>query len=151
MADLFWIQSGTAKAVVEGAEERDRFTLLHGWSEATEPADGDFVWMAHPDDDIAKPGLVAWAARAYWQGIGWQPAAPPEPVNPAVDPVLTDARDTEPPDGTVDVVKSWVGGDPVRAEAALKAERARETPRVSLVGALEQQMSAAPPAHENKE
>lgn len=146
-----WIQSSTGKAVVDGSDERDRFVRLHGWVDASEPADGDFVWMSHPDDGIANPGLVPWAARDYWQGIGWQPSAPPEPVNPAVDPVLTDTRAAEPPDGTVADVQAWVGDDPRRAEAALKAEQKRDTPRSTLVGALEQQTSAAPAAPKNEE
>lgn len=87
----YWLAGPTGeKAVVEGDAERDRFSP-HGWKESTAPADGDFVWMSHPDTQ--KPGLIAWGAREYWQGVGWQPSAPPEPVNPAIDPTLVDASE----------------------------------------------------------
>jgi hypothetical protein len=85
----YWLAGPTGeKAVVEGGAERDRL-FPHGWRETAAPTDGDFVWMSHPE--VEKPGLLPWAAREYWQGIGWAPSAPPEPVNPALDPVLTDA------------------------------------------------------------
>lgn len=86
----YWLAGPNAeKAVVEGTAERDRL-FPHGWRETSEPVDGDFVWMSHPDPDIGNPGLLPWSAREYWQGIGWEPSAPPEPVNPALDPVLND-------------------------------------------------------------
>lgn len=98
MSDTIWIRNLTGEKAVIPAADRDRWKL-HGWTEADEPVDGDFVWMEHPDDGIAKPGPIPWAARDYWLGVGWAPSAPPEPVNPALDPVLNDnAARAEPSD-----------------------------------------------------
>lgn len=151
--DALWVSDQSGSKATIPAADRDHWKL-HGWTASDEPADGDFVWMEHPDDGIARPGLVAYAARDYWQGIGWQPSAPPEPVNPTRDPALTDAGAVtagQPPDGTVEDVKQWVGDDPRRAEAALKAEQKRDAPRSTLIGALEQQTSAAPAAPKDEE
>lgn len=85
VADI-WIRdlSGT-KALVADADE----WTPRGWSVTTEPVDGDFVWMSHPD--IAVPGNpIAWGARDYWMGRDWAPSAPPPPVDPTRDPALVD-------------------------------------------------------------
>lgn len=46
------------------------------------------------------------------------------------------------PDGNVDEVLDWVGADKVRAQRALEAEQAKATPRVTLVDALEDQLTS---------
>lgn len=154
-----WVKNlAGEKALVDDAD-RDRWKL-HGWTEADEPTDREFVWMEHADDGVTQPGLVPWGARDYWQGIGWEPSAPPEPVNPTRDPVLTDAgvrAAEQPPDGTVAEVTEWVGDDPARADAALGAEKRRDTPRTTLVDALARvgqsdvTQSSAAPAAPNRE
>lgn len=158
MSDTIWIRNLTGEKAVIPAGDRDRWKL-HGWTEADEPVDGDFVWMEHPDGGIAKPGLIPWSARDYWLGIDWAPSAPPEPVNPALDPTLNDnaARAADaPPEGTVTQVAEWVGSDAGRARQALKTERERGTPRSTLVEALERvvndsETSEAAPAAPSKE
>ena len=56
---------------------------------------------------------------------------------------MTDT-DTTVPEGTIAEVTAWVGGDPARAAVALDAEQASDSPRKSLVAALDQ--IANPPA-----
>lgn len=76
----YWMTDGYgAKALIEGADQRDRWVPL-GWSETGEPVAGERVWMRHPD--IAVPALFAAEAVHLWQQKGWEPAAPPEPVSP---------------------------------------------------------------------
>ena len=152
MADeTLWMRDLTGNKAFIPAADRDRWTA-HGWAETVPPAHGEFVWMAK--DDLIHPGLIPWGARDYWQGIGFRPSPPPEPVNPTRDPALTSARVQEsgPPDGTVDEVLAWVGNDRQRAEQARAAEQQRDKPRTTLVDALgkagqpEQDTSAAPAA-----
>lgn len=42
-----------------------------------------------------------------------------------------------PPDGTVQETLDWVGSDPAKAQEALNAEQAKESPRATLVDALD--------------
>lgn len=130
------------KALIDDGDEQ-MWTRLHGWSETAEPAGNQQVWMSHPD--VSAPGLVSWGARAYWEGIGWAPSAPPPAYNPTKDPTLTDtatmAQQT-PPDGTVAEVTEWVAGDPGRARAALAAEERRDNPRSTLTDSLQRTASA---------
>jgi hypothetical protein len=88
-----WVRDlGGNKALVADAD-LDHWRM-HGWTEAGEPTDRESVWWHK--DDVDQPGLIAWGARAYWQGIGWMPGAPPAPVNPTRDPVLTDVPEKPP-------------------------------------------------------
>lgn len=59
--------------------------------------------------------------------------APPSPVE--VDPI--EPEPLEVPDGSAKDIRAWVDGDPARAAAALAAERARPTPRTTLIAELE--------------
>jgi hypothetical protein len=69
-----------------------------------------------------------------------EPAAPPQPPastdtdsggGPASD---GEPQDEEPPvDGTIDTLMTWVGDSPERAAAALAAEQAKDSPRVTAV------------------
>lgn len=92
----YWVANLAGdKALVTGADERDRWSL-HGWSDADEPGD-DFrgnVWLRDPESGNAAP--IAWAAREYWLGRGRVPSPPDEPVNPTRDPALT-AEPVKPP------------------------------------------------------
>jgi hypothetical protein len=67
---------------------------------------------------------------------GEAPEAPPAP--PAA-PAGGDG--SEVPDGTVEDVLDWVGDDRDRAQDALAAEQSKPTPRVTLVEALEDQLT----------
>lgn len=154
MSDTYWIKSPTGElAVIDDAEQFAIWTRVHGWSETTEPGPADLVYMSR-DDLPGPPAPIAWGARDYWQGIGFAPSAPPPPVNPAFDPILNDAAAAAPPDGKVDDVLGWVGGDRQRAEQALAAERDRDKPRATLVDALRrtgQPDDSAAPAAPTKE
>lgn len=101
----YWVQNPAGeRALVTGADERDRWAF-HGWSPADEPGADfrGFVWMTHPD--VGNPAPIAWEARAYWMGIGFQPSPPAEPVNPTKDPALVDVP-TDPPAPPAPVEKS---------------------------------------------
>lgn len=63
------------------------------------------------------------------------PDAPEEQAAPAPEP--EDSGSEEVPTGTINEVKAWVGDDKERAQAALDAENAKETPRSTLVDWLE--------------
>ncbi|MFG3709206.1 hypothetical protein ACGF7U_31370 [Micromonospora sp. NPDC047670] len=65
------------------------------------------------------------------------PATPAGPGTPAEQTSRPGPDGDQVPDGSLDVVLQWVGGDPQRAQAALDAENDREKPRSTLVEALE--------------
>lgn len=88
--NTYWLTDGYgSKALVEGAEERDRWKPA-GWSETDEPSGEDMVWLAHAEHGGRQ--RFAAAAVASWQALGWQPCAPPEPVDLLRDRALSDAR-----------------------------------------------------------
>ncbi len=95
----YWIvnPNGGAKALVEGAEERDRWTRVHGWDEADEPVSGDMVHVTNAD--TGGQTTLPWdtlAEGAYWHGVGFAPSAPPEPVDVTKDPALRDQPAAKP-------------------------------------------------------
>jgi hypothetical protein len=84
----YWLtDTSGAKALVEGADERDRWRP-HGWAETDAPVAGDLVWLQH--DVHGGRQLFAAAAAEQWAGLGWRPSAPPEPVDLTKDPQLVD-------------------------------------------------------------
>ncbi|WP_422744355.1 hypothetical protein ACN27B_08725 [Micromonospora sp. WMMD754] len=88
----YWLTDGYgAKALATGAEERDRW-VPRGWSESTEPAGSDQVWMRHTDHG----GHAQFAADVVetWRALGWEPSAPPEPVDVLHDAQLVDVQST---------------------------------------------------------
>jgi hypothetical protein len=65
-----------------------------------------------------------------------------QPEEPDTEQVETEdeqaaAGGEEPPEGTVDEVLEWVGGDPEKAQRALDAENESDSPRSTLVTQLE--------------
>lgn len=84
--NTYWISDPDGiRALVEGADERDRWTKVHGWAEAEEPDRLDFVWLRHEDPALGAFRMTWEAAQLdAWAGRGWKPGAPPEPVNTAV-------------------------------------------------------------------
>lgn len=87
--NLYWITNvDGVKAVVEGADERDRWTRVHGWALTEAPTAGELVWLRHEEHG----GRQAFAAEAapHWAGLGWHPTAPPEPADFTKDPHLVD-------------------------------------------------------------
>ena len=87
----YWISdpNSGAKALVEGAEDRNRWTQVQGWTETTEPVAGDRVWLYNASID-GRTVLGFEASQGHWKGIGWVPGAPPEPVDTTKDPALMD-------------------------------------------------------------
>ncbi|WBB73232.1 hypothetical protein O7602_26690 [Micromonospora sp. WMMD1128] len=84
----YWLGDGYGNAAfVEGAAERDRW-VPRGWSEADEPSGTEMVWMHHPQTG----GRQRFAAGVIeqWVALGWEPSAPPEPVDVLHDAQLVD-------------------------------------------------------------
>lgn len=89
----YWIAdpNGGAKALVEGVEERDRWTRVRGWDETAEPVSGDMVWAYNANTDgRTKLPFDTLAEDGYWRGVGFVPSAPAEPVDMTKDPALRD-------------------------------------------------------------
>lgn len=77
---MYWLTDGFGgKALVEGAEERDRWKPL-GWSESTEPAAGERVWLRH--DVHGGRALFPAETVELWAAKGWQPSDPPPVPSP---------------------------------------------------------------------
>jgi hypothetical protein len=69
----YWISDSEGVfAQVEGADERDQWTRVRGWSEADEPGPTDQVWVANEHPDIA-PGRLPYGAVEHWAGLGLRP------------------------------------------------------------------------------
>lgn len=86
--NTYWIaDTDGTKAVVEGADERDQWTRVHGWTEANEPTGHEFVWVRNDDPEIGA-ARMNWQAATdpAWEARGFRPGAPPEPVNVALPP-----------------------------------------------------------------
>ncbi|TBL44240.1 hypothetical protein EYA84_02010 [Verrucosispora sp. SN26_14.1] len=79
----YWMTDGYgAAALVEGADERDRWKPL-GWS----VVDGEkalagvtHVWLRH--EDHGQRAKFPAGAVELWQAKGWHPSDPPEPTSP---------------------------------------------------------------------
>lgn len=80
MKQQYWLTDGFgAKALVEGADERDRWKPL-GWAGSEEPQPGDRVWMRH--EDHGGRAQFAGESLDLWQQKGWHPSDPPAPESP---------------------------------------------------------------------
>jgi hypothetical protein len=89
----YWIQdpNGGAYALVEGAEERDRWTHVQGWGLAEAPRTGDRVHVVHADTGgQAVMPYDAMDPAGYWANNGWAFGSPPAPVDLTKDPALRD-------------------------------------------------------------
>jgi hypothetical protein len=77
----FWIADAEgAKAVVTGPEARDEWVKVHGWTETTEPVDGEFQYIRNVDH--GGVGRMTHAAVPLHAGLGWVPSGPPGYVEP---------------------------------------------------------------------
>lgn len=115
----YWIAdpNGGAKALVEGVEERDRWTRVRGWDETAEPVSGDMVWAYNANTDgRTKLPFDTLAEDGYWRGVGFVPSAPAEPVDMTKDPALRD----QPPAEPSPVARSGDGSTSTAATAATK-------------------------------
>lgn len=79
----YWIRDTEGVyAQVEGAEARDQWTKVRGWSEAdAEPVATDLVHVRNENPEIAQGHPVPYGALDGWAGYGFYPAPPPEPVD----------------------------------------------------------------------
>lgn len=64
-----------------------------------------------------------------------EPVKAPTPVEDE-DPGNDAGADGPPVDGTIDVLMTWVGDDPERAQRALVAEQAKDKPRATVIKRL---------------
>jgi hypothetical protein len=64
-----------------------------GWATAGEPSGDAFVWLEH--ETTGGKARFPLAVLPQWQVLGWQPGAPPKPVDTLRDPqlVASDAVD----------------------------------------------------------
>jgi hypothetical protein len=84
MKNVYWIadQQGV-KARVVGAEDRDFWTKVNGWSETTEPVGQEFQWVRN--ENHGGKGVLNHAAAVLHEGLGWCPSGPEgydEPTDP---------------------------------------------------------------------
>lgn len=85
----YWITSPAgAYALVEGADELKRWTLVYGWAESAEPGPADKVHLKHPDGFRAQ--LPYESLGEGWSARGWEPGPPQEPLAVADDPRYVD-------------------------------------------------------------
>jgi len=78
----YWIRDTEGVyAQVEGAETRDQWTKVYGWSEADEPGQTDLVHIRNENPEIAQGYPQAYGALEALAGYGFYPSAPPEPVD----------------------------------------------------------------------
>jgi hypothetical protein len=86
----YWIvDTEGVYAQVEGADQRDEWTKVRGWSQAAEPGPSDQVHVVNEHPDI-QPGRLPYGALADWAGLGWSAGPPPVPADSTKDPVLVD-------------------------------------------------------------
>jgi hypothetical protein len=87
--NTYWISDPItgAKALAEGAAERDRWTD-RGWTPADEPARTDRVWLRH--ETTGGRQLFPASVVEQWAPLGWVPSAPAEPVDLTKDRGLVD-------------------------------------------------------------
>lgn len=92
----YWIaDTEGVYALVEGADERDAWTKVRGWSEVDEPGPTDQVHVVNENPEI-QPGRLPYAAVELHAGLGWRPGPPPAPYDATKDPVLVDQAVVEP-------------------------------------------------------
>lgn len=84
----YWIRDVEGvHALVEGADQRDQWVKVHGWSDADEPSATDQVHVINENPEIG-PGRLPYGAVEGWGGLGWKPGPPPGVESaPAVEPV----------------------------------------------------------------
>jgi hypothetical protein len=114
----YWIaDTEGVYASVEGADERDTWTKVHGWHETAEPGPTDQVHVVNENPEVG-PGRLPYAAVELHAGLGWKPGPPPAPYDATKDPALVDQA----PAPVTEPVKPKT---PVAAGAADKKEQAR--------------------------
>jgi hypothetical protein len=85
----YWIADVEGNhALVEGADARDEWTKIRGWSEVGEPGPNDQVHVVNEHPEVG-PGRLPYAALAAGlDGYGWRPGpALTDVAVPVVEPV----------------------------------------------------------------
>lgn len=78
MKNTYWIaDTEGVKACVVGANVRDQWVRVHGWSETTEPTGLEFQWIRNVDH--GGRGVMNHEAAVLHVGLGWVPSDPPPP------------------------------------------------------------------------
>lgn len=73
----YWISDAEGVyALVTGAEARDWFTKVKGWTETGEPLGHEQVHVHNEHPDII-PGRLPFAVLPEMAGLGWYPGPPP--------------------------------------------------------------------------
>lgn len=106
MKNTYWIADVEGvKACVVGANVRDQWTRVHGWSETTEPAGLEFQWVRNVDH--GGRGVMNHDAAVLHAGLGWEPSDPPPPpgipapdVEPSQPAVTTEPVTGDTPKGS---------------------------------------------------
>lgn len=76
----YWISDPEGSyALVEGADRRDWFTKVQGWTEADEPGATDQVHVVNENPEIG-PGKLPYASLPFHAGRGWFAGPPPGEV-----------------------------------------------------------------------
>lgn len=81
----FWLSDEQGrKARVFGAEARDQWVKVHGWSETTEPVGLEFQHVRNVGH--GGRGVLNHEAAVLHEGLGWVPCGPPGYDDPAPKP-----------------------------------------------------------------
>lgn len=92
----YWIRDVEGVyARVDGAEARDVWTKVRGWSDADEPGTTDQVHVVNEHPEVG-PGRLPFGAVEDWGGLGWKPGPPPEPIDPTKNAELVDQPENPP-------------------------------------------------------
>lgn len=92
---------------------------------------------AYPDSDFGSKDLLEGDEPKLQPAVDVEGAKADAPAGSEDSgPEAAGGSNADVPDGTVKEVLDWVGDDSARARAALEAEQAKDSPRSSLVGQL---------------
>jgi hypothetical protein len=95
MKNTYWIADVEGvKAKVEGADARDEWTRVRGWSETTEPTGLEFQWVRN--EAHGGKGVMNHEAALLHEGLGWFPSGPiGYDDEPAAEPVAEHKSSTK--------------------------------------------------------
>lgn len=147
------LESFTSRLREVGATEQEIADLVAVWNENDDPHDSRWITTRDrlvrlSDTDLRR--LLEQARREYFEHTH----TPEEQADAERAAFLEQARAelAISPDHKVADLIEWVAGDPLRAQAALEWEQARDTthgPRVTLVNALTPLVESDPAAHDD--
>lgn len=85
-----WLVDAEGRKARVTPDEVDTWTP-RGWAKTSEPEAADMVWLQH--HETGGKQLFAHDVVEQWQALGWEPAAPPPPVDLTKDLQLVDVKD----------------------------------------------------------